>query len=135
MQPFSGSVRQCQEVCITTLILKVIRDCKYLIIVRREIASRPEQIKENMAGGMKVVTEGLEVIKENMEKVDALVKEGDEAIKRLQELSFNAPVIIRDEIKFRKMLLGLPTLIIYCDPMIHGRDVYNKILASVSEAR
>ena len=85
MQPFSGSVRQCQEVCITTLILKVIRDCKYLIIVRREIASRPEQIKENMAGGMKVVTEGLEVIKENMEKVDALVKEGDEAIKRLQD--------------------------------------------------
>ena len=64
-----------------------------------------------------------------------VVQNPDEAIKRLQELSFNAPVIIRDEIKFRKMLLGLPTLIIYCDPMIHGRDVYNKILASVSEAR
>lgn len=59
--------------------------CQTLPRVRREIASRPEQIKENMAGGMKVVNEGLEVIKENMEKVDALVKEGDEAIKRLQD--------------------------------------------------
>ena len=33
------------------------------------------------------------------------------------------------------MLLGLPTLLVYCDPLVHGRDVYDKVLAAVSEAR
>ena len=44
----------------------------------------------------------------------------DDAIKSLQELSFNAPMIAHDELKFRKMLLGLPTLLVYCDPLVHG---------------
>jgi len=44
-------------------------------------------------------------------------------------------MIVHDEMKFRKMLLGLPTLLIYCDPLIHGRETYERILASVSEAR
>ena len=66
---------------------------------------------------------------------EEILQDPDEAIKRMQELSFNAPIIIRDEIKFRKMLLGLPTLLVYCDPLVHGRDVYDKVLAAVSEAR
>lgn len=44
----------------------------------------------------------------------------DEAVKKLQELSFNNPIVVNDEVKFRKMLLGLPTLLVYCDPNIHG---------------
>lgn len=59
----------------------------------------------------------------------------DDAIKLLQELSFNAPMIAHDELKFRKLLLGLPTLLIYCDPDIHGRETYDRVLKAVSEAR
>ena len=44
-------------------------------------------------------------------------------------------MVCHDEIKFRKMLLGLPTLLIYCDPLIHGRDTYDRVLQAVSEAR
>lgn len=40
----------------------------------------------------------------------------DEGLKKLQELSFNAPIIVHDEMQFRKRLLGLPTLLVYCDP-------------------
>lgn len=47
---------------------------------------------------------------------DQVVESPDEVIKKLQELSFNAPMVCHDEMKFRKMLLGLPTLLIYCDP-------------------
>ena len=66
---------------------------------------------------------------------DEVVASPDEAIKKLQELSFNAPMICHDEMQFRKMLLGLPTLLIYCDPNIHGRETYDKIMEAVSEAR
>ena len=59
----------------------------------------------------------------------------DEAVKRLQELSFDAPMMVHDEVKFRKMLLGLPTLLIYCDPKIHGAETYKRIMQTVSEAR
>ena len=59
----------------------------------------------------------------------------DEAIKRLQELSFNAPIVVHDEIRLRKMLLGLPTLLVYCDPKIHGREKYEQVMRTVSEAR
>lgn len=59
----------------------------------------------------------------------------DEVVKKLQELSFNAPMVVHDEIKFRKMLLGLPTLLIYCDPKIHGTQTYERIMQAVSEAR
>ena len=55
----------------------------------------------------------------------------DEALKKLQELSFNAPMMVHDEIRFRKMLLGLPVLLIYCNPDVHGRQTYEKILAAV----
>jgi len=48
----------------------------------------------------------------------------DEAIKRLQELSFDAPMMSHDQIKLRKILLGLPTLLVYCDPKIHGVETY-----------
>jgi len=48
----------------------------------------------------------------------------DAAVKRLQELSFDAPMMCHNEIKFRKMLLGLPTLVVYCDPKIHGVETY-----------
>jgi len=44
-------------------------------------------------------------------------------------------MICHDEMQFRKMLLGLPTLLIYCDPKIHGRETYDKIMKAVSEAR
>ena len=56
----------------------------------------------------------------------------DDAIKSLQELSFNAPMIAHDEMKFRKMLLGLPTLLVYCDPLIHGQETYDAVLRSIS---
>ncbi len=59
----------------------------------------------------------------------------DEAVKKLQELSFNAPMVCHDEIKFRKMLLGLPTLLVYCDPKIHGAHTYERIMKAVSVAR
>ena len=59
----------------------------------------------------------------------------DEAVKKLQELSFNNPIVVNDEVKFRKMLLGLPTLLVYCDPNIHGQDTYDRVMRSVSEAR
>ena len=59
----------------------------------------------------------------------------DDAIKKLQEMSFNAPMIAHNELKFRKMLLGLPTLLLYCDPLIHGQDTYDSIVNAVSEAR
>jgi len=44
-------------------------------------------------------------------------------------------MMVHDEVKFRKTLLGLPTLLIYCDPKIHGTEVYKKLMATVSEAR
>ena len=56
----------------------------------------------------------------------------DDAIKSLQELSFNAPMIAHDEMKFRKMLLGLPTLLVYCDLLIHGQETYDAVLRSIS---
>ena len=59
----------------------------------------------------------------------------DEGIKRLQELSFDAPMVVHDEVGFRKKLLGLPTLVIYCDPKIHGVETFKKVMATVSEAR
>ena len=43
--------------------------------------------------------------------------------------------MVHDEVKFRKMLLGLPTLLIYCDPKIHGTETYNQVMQTVSEAR
>lgn len=68
-------------------------------------------------------------------KGDQVQESPDEVIKKLQELSFNAPMICHDEMKFRKMLLGLPTLLIYCDPQVHGKDTYDRVMAAVSEAR
>ena len=59
----------------------------------------------------------------------------DETLKLLQELSFNAPMIAHNEVKFRNLLLGLPCLLIYCDPQIHGQDTYDAVLRSISEAR
>ena len=44
-------------------------------------------------------------------------------------------MMAHDEVNFRKMLLGLPTLLIYCDPKIHGVETYNKVMKTVSEAR
>ena len=44
-------------------------------------------------------------------------------------------MIVHDEIKLRKMFLGLPTLLIYCDPNVHGKETYAQVLAAVSEAR
>ena len=44
-------------------------------------------------------------------------------------------MIVHDEIKLRKLLLGLPTLLIYCDPNVHGKETYTKVLEAVSEAR
>ena len=66
---------------------------------------------------------------------EEVVANPDEAIKQLQEMSFNAPMIAHDELKFRKMLLGLPTLLIYCDPLIHGQETYDNVLKALSEAR
>jgi hypothetical protein len=54
----------------------------------------------------------------------------DEFIMKLQGLSFNAPMVCHDEIKFKKLLLGLPILLIYCDPNVHGRETYDKIMAA-----
>ena len=59
----------------------------------------------------------------------------DECLKLLQELSFNAPMIAHNEVKFRNLLLGLPCLLVYCDPQIHGQDTYDKILKAISDAR
>ena len=59
----------------------------------------------------------------------------DETLKLLQELSFNAPMIAHNEVKFRNLLLGLPCLLVYCDPQIHGRDTYDQILKAISDAR
>ena len=44
-------------------------------------------------------------------------------------------MIVHDEIKLRKLLLGLPTLLIYCDPNVHGKETYAQVLAAVSDAR
>ena len=44
-------------------------------------------------------------------------------------------MIVHDEIRLRKMLLGLPTLLIYCDPNIHGKETYAQVLEAVSDAR
>ena len=44
-------------------------------------------------------------------------------------------MIAHDELKFRKMLLGLPTLLVYCDPLIHGQETYDSVLRAISEAR
>ena len=41
-------------------------------------------------------------------------------------------MIAHDEMKFRKMLLGLPTLLVYCDPLIHGQETYDAVLRSIS---
>jgi len=78
---------------------------------------------------------GFEYSSERLMTGDEVVAAPDEVIKKLQELSFNAPMICHDEMKFRKMLLGLPTLLIYCDPNIHGRETYDKIMRAVGEAR
>ena len=44
-------------------------------------------------------------------------------------------MIAHNEVKFRNLLLGLPCLLIYCDPFIHGQETYDSILRSISEAR
>ena len=44
-------------------------------------------------------------------------------------------MIVHDEIRLRKLFLGLPTLLVYCDPNVHGKETYAQVLAAVSDAR
>ena len=44
-------------------------------------------------------------------------------------------MVVHNEVGFRKKLLCLPTLVVYCDPKIHGVEMFNKVMATVSEAR
>lgn len=71
---------------------------------------------------------GFQFSSELLMRGDEVQSNPDEVIKKLQEMSFNAPMVVHDEIQVKKMLLGLPMLLVYCDPLIHGADTYERVM-------
>ena len=68
-----------------------------------------------------------EQMKENLE----------ESYASLAKLALNAPVVIHDQRTFYEMcsMFKTDTLIIYCNPQVHGIATYEKVIQSVLEAR
>ena len=55
----------------------------------------------------------------------------------LAKLALNAPIVVHDTRTFYEIcsMFKTDTLIIYCDPSIHGEETYQKVVKSVLEAR
>jgi len=61
----------------------------------------------------------------------------EESYANLAKLALNAPVVIHDQRTFYEMcsMFKTDTLIIYCNPQVHGQETYEKVIKSVLEAR
>ena len=61
----------------------------------------------------------------------------EESYANLAKLALNAPVVIHDQRTFYEMcsMFKTDTLIIYCNPQVHGQATYEKVIKSVLEAR
>ena len=61
----------------------------------------------------------------------------EDARATLAKLVLNAPIVVHDQRSFHElcMLFRTNTLIAYCDPKIHGDEMYKEILKTVKEAR
>ena len=61
----------------------------------------------------------------------------EESYANLAKLALNQPIIVHDTRTFYEMcsMFRTDTLIIYCDPDVHGLETYDQIIKVMSEAR